>query len=245
MFHPGLAEVGFSDAQLGLGAFPTWCHDGHFARSHGNDDVGWIEYVTLPSVCVGASVGVEVRIGVERMKTSALIARLSPKRVFLIGIAGSFDTNALPVGSATFFDAVAIEGIGVGQGAALLGPPALGFPQWPGAGASSAILDRLELVPPGRPCTTSGSNAAPRLLLTTCAASATRAEALQRIRRFPEACAEDMEGFGVALACALERVPLSIVRGISNAVGDREPAHWRIPAALAAARELALAVLSE
>jgi nucleoside phosphorylase len=48
-----------------------------------------------------------------------------------------------------------------------------------------------------------------------------------------------MEGFAVALACALFRVPLGIVRGLSNVVGDRDPARWRIPAALAAARELA------
>jgi nucleoside phosphorylase len=54
-----------------------------------------------------------------------------------------------------------------------------------------------------------------------------------------------MEGFGVALACALERVPLAIVRGISNLVGDREPARWRIPAALAAARRLGLECLAD
>jgi futalosine hydrolase len=52
-----------------------------------------------------------------------------------------------------------------------------------------------------------------------------------------------MEGFAVAAACALEGIPLRIVRGISNEVGDRRPEHWRIPAALAAARERALEVL--
>ena len=44
---------------------------------------------------------------------------------------------------------------------------------------------------------------------------------------------------------SLARVPCTIVRGISNAVGDRDPAHWRIPAALAAARTLALAQLAQ
>jgi futalosine hydrolase len=52
-----------------------------------------------------------------------------------------------------------------------------------------------------------------------------------------------MEGFAVALSCALAGVPLSIVRGISNQVGDRAPENWAIPRALAAARELALSVI--
>lgn len=51
-----------------------------------------------------------------------------------------------------------------------------------------------------------------------------------------------MEGFGVALACALHGVPLSIVRGFSNAVGERDPSRWKIPLALGAARALALAL---
>lgn len=54
-----------------------------------------------------------------------------------------------------------------------------------------------------------------------------------------------MEGFAVATACAMAGIPLCIVRGISNAVGDRRPDHWRIPAALAAARERALALLRD
>jgi futalosine hydrolase len=52
-----------------------------------------------------------------------------------------------------------------------------------------------------------------------------------------------MEGFAVAFDCALAGVPISIVRGASNVVGDREPGRWRIPAALLAARERALEIL--
>jgi futalosine hydrolase len=52
-----------------------------------------------------------------------------------------------------------------------------------------------------------------------------------------------MEGFGVAFACALARVPCTIVRGISNVVGERDKRNWRIPDALAAARTLALELL--
>jgi nucleoside phosphorylase len=52
-----------------------------------------------------------------------------------------------------------------------------------------------------------------------------------------------MEGFGVALACALARTRLVVVRGFSNRVGERDSRSWRIPLALAAARELVLGCL--
>ena len=81
------------------------------------------------------------------------------------------------------------------------------------------------------------------LLLTTCAASDTPERAAWLHERYSGALAEDMEGFGVALACHLAGTPCWIVRGISNQVGDRAPPHWRIPSALAAARERALALL--
>ena len=48
-----------------------------------------------------------------------------------------------------------------------------------------------------------------------------------------------MEGYAVALACRLENVPLVIVRGISNVVGDRQSKNWQTPQALIAAWSLA------
>jgi len=174
-------------------------------------------------------------------RAAAWIERVRPAHVLLIGIAGTFDSERLPVGSAAAFTAVAIEGVGVGEGQRYVGPPALGFPQWPGpepaeaggraeADGPARIEDRLPLWAP--------ADAEPALLLTTCAASDGPALAARRRERFPDAHAEDMEGFGVALACALRGVPCSVIRGISNVVGDREPARWKIPAALAAARRL-------
>jgi futalosine hydrolase len=43
-----------------------------------------------------------------------------------------------------------------------------------------------------------------------------------------------MEGFGVATAAALAGVPFAELRAISNTVGPRDRAAWRIPQALAA-----------
>lgn len=180
-------------------------------------------------------------------RTAELLSTLRPARVVLVGIAGTFDPELLPIGRALAFDAVAIEGIGAGEGRDLAGPAALGFPQWPGIGGAEAIHDRIVLAAGDperlRDPASLRDPARTALLLSTCAASASAAQAALRRERFPEALAEDMEGFAVALACALAGVPCQIVRGISNVVGDREPAHWRIPAALAAARLCALDVL--
>lgn len=170
-------------------------------------------------------------------RTAQLCAQHQPSSILLVGIAGSFDAARWPVGSAMSFAAVAIEGIGAGEGATLLGPNALGFPQWPASAGTPAILEELELVP-----ARSGSLAA--LLLTTCAASGSASQAALRRQRASRAAAEDMEGFAVACAASLSQVPCTIVRGISNVVGERSSTQWRIPAALRAARELALAHLS-
>lgn len=171
-------------------------------------------------------------------RTATLLERLRPRQVLLLGIAGSYDVERFPVGSALEFDSCAIEGIGVGEGTGLIPPPKLGFPQWPGSeGERAPIFDRVPLARAAR-----GSSLT---LLTTCAASADPAQALRRRTRFPDAVAEDMEGFAVAAACTMAGVPLRIVRGLSNAVGDRDAARWRIPGALAAARALALELLAK
>ncbi|ASQ95348.1 futalosine hydrolase [Streptomyces sp. 11-1-2] len=70
------------------------------------------------------------------------------------------------------------------------------------------------------------------LTVSTVTGSAGRAAEL--LRRHPHAAAEAMEGFGVAEAAAAQSVPALEVRAISNAVGPRDRAAWRIGAALEA-----------
>lgn len=156
-------------------------------------------------------------------RTAALLASLRPRRVLLCGVAGTYDVARLAVGGAASFGRVAIDGIGAGGASAA----AIGFPHWAGDAEHEAIGDEIVL----------GEGP---LLVTTCSASASPDEARARARRFPGALAEDMEAFGVALACALARTPLEVVRGASNACGDRERSRWRFDEALAAARALAL-----
>jgi futalosine hydrolase len=56
------------------------------------------------------------------------------------------------------------------------------------------------------------------------------------LARFPDAVAEAMEGAGVAAAATGAGVAFGEVRAISNLVGPRDRAAWRIPEALAALR---------
>ncbi|WP_275561434.1 futalosine hydrolase [Streptomyces sp. 5-6(2022)] len=70
------------------------------------------------------------------------------------------------------------------------------------------------------------------LTVSTVTGSAERAAEL--LRRHPRAVAEAMEGFGVAEAAAAQSVPTLEVRTLSNAVGPRDRAAWRIGEALEA-----------
>lgn len=170
---------------------------------------------------------------VAATRTAQLLAALRPQQVILTGIAGSYGT-ACEIGKAYEFTSVACHGIGVGEGAAHRSAAELGWDerfQLPGlpsrlewkaavdSGASSGIPDH-------------------RLLLSVCAASADRSEAADRARRYPDAAAEDMESYAVAVASRLAGVPLRIVRGISNLAGDRHHRNWRVEAALADAFRL-------
>lgn len=174
-------------------------------------------------------------------RTAALVAAHAPDRVLLVGIAGRLD-DTLGIGKAYRFERVACHGVGAGTGNAFAPAAALGWSQWPGdpAAPDAAVGDVIEL-----PATSGGAGpgASGDLLLTACAASATVDDVASRRKIFPAATAEDMEGFGVALACRLAAVPLAIVRGISNDAGDRDHARWQVRPALAAAAAVAALIL--
>ncbi|MEO2162378.1 MAG: futalosine hydrolase [bacterium] len=159
-------------------------------------------------------------------RSAELLARLQPARVLLIGCAGTHSPGTHPVGTAWRFDSVAIDGIGAGEGDQALGPADLGLPQWTEQG--EPVHDRL-------PLETGDAG----LLLTVCSAAGDAAQAERRRARFPDARAEDMEAFGVAFACHLARVPLSVIRGISNEAGNRDKDGWQLDEALASALALA------
>ncbi|MDI2131237.1 futalosine hydrolase [Yinghuangia seranimata] len=73
-------------------------------------------------------------------------------------------------------------------------------------------------------------------VLTVSTVTGTAARAAELIARHPGAAAEAMEGFGVATAADAAGLPVLELRAVSNPVGPRDRAAWRIPEALAALR---------
>ncbi|MCZ8522078.1 MULTISPECIES: futalosine hydrolase [Paenibacillus] len=74
--------------------------------------------------------------------------------------------------------------------------------------------------------------AGPVLTVSTATGTAATAEALAA--RVRGAAAEAMEGYGVATAAAQHGLPVMELRAVSNAVGPRDRAAWKIPEALKA-----------
>ncbi|MBI2480092.1 MAG: futalosine hydrolase [Planctomycetia bacterium] len=190
----------------------------------------------LLSPAVGANEGRIELCGFGPIASAArsmqLIALYQPTHVVLVGIAGGLRPEFL-VGTARNFQEVVCVGIGAGTGANHRSAGDIGWKHWSSAGATKdhsceGIGDSLSLVP---------------WLLTVCAAAANDADVAMRLARHPDAEAEEMEGFGVAVACSLAGVPLQIIRGISNRAGDRAQRNWDIEGALRAAAEVTLNAL--
>lgn len=168
-------------------------------------------------------------------RTAFLIDRLKPRRIVLAGIAGTYDASVLDVGQAAAFNTVALYGVGVGTGPEFQWASEIGFDQWPGESEDEKIREHIDLVAPTGPRL--------RLLLSCCAASSRAVDVEDRLTCSPGTLAEDMEGFGVAMACKMAGVPVAIVRGISNRAGDRNTKEWKIEEALRATWPLTLRVI--
>lgn len=170
---------------------------------------------------------------VAGIRTTQLLALYKPRAVVLVGIAGALGPQ-LPIGTATTFSRIACYGIGAGSGLSFETASELGWPQWTDPEFGQSFGDVIEPAIESDPEDPAGS-----MLLTVCAASGCTEDVAHRLRKFPHAVAEDMEAFSVALACRMARVPLTVIRGISNMAGNRDKANWNVTGALEAAAELA------
>jgi futalosine hydrolase len=135
--------------------------------------------------------------------------------VVLVGAAGTYDTGRHPIGTAIRAGSVRCDGIGAGSGEGYRTAAELGFT----AADSIAIGPGPEL-------------------LSVAVAAGSQAEAAARHARYPGAAGEEMEGYAVAVATWLFGVDLTIVRGFTNAAGDRDRAGWRMDEALGRAAAL-------
>jgi len=104
-------------------------------------------------------------------------------------------------------------------------------------------LDELGFGTTGVPATALDLPGAVRgAVLTVSTVTGTAARADDLFARYPDAVAEGMEGFGVAQACLVAGVAFAEVRAISNAVGPRDRAAWKIGPALDALASFGAAV---
>ncbi|WP_328969839.1 futalosine hydrolase [Streptomyces sp. NBC_00239] len=138
------------------------------------------------------------------------------------GIGGGF-RPAAPPGTLVVADAIVAADLGAETPDGFLTVEQLGF-------GRALHLPPAELA--ARAAEATGALLAPVLTVSTVTGSAARAAELAA--RHPSARAEAMEGFGVAEAAAAYGLPVLEVRAVSNAVGPRDRAAWRIGDALAA-----------
>lgn len=141
------------------------------------------------------------------------------------GIAGGFAPDA-PVGSLVVADEITAADLGAETGDGFLPVTELGFGTVTHRPPESLVR-----------AIAAATGAATGTLLTVSTVTGTAARAGALRARHPRALAEAMEGFGVAEAAAAHGVPVLELRAVSNPVGPRDRAAWRIGAALTALTE--------
>ncbi|WP_189313328.1 futalosine hydrolase [Streptomyces brasiliensis] len=157
--------------------------------------------------------------------TAAALAGAPYGLVVSAGIAGGFRPGA-PVGSLVVADEITAADLGAETADGFLPVTELGF---------GAVSHRPPESLVRAASAATGARAGAVLTVSTVTGTATRADALRD--RHPRALAEAMEGFGVAEAAGAHGVPVLEIRAVSNPVGPRDRAAWRIGDALAALTE--------
>ncbi|MFF2779712.1 futalosine hydrolase [Streptomyces sp. NPDC058052] len=151
------------------------------------------------------------------------------------GIAGGFPGRA-PLGSLVVSGTIVAADLGADTPDGFLPVEELGFGR-----SVHRVPDTLTgpvaaaLAAAGLPHTTG-------TVLTVSTVTGSAARAGELAARHPGAAAEAMEGFGVAEAAAAHGVPVLELRAVSNAVGPRDRAAWRVGDALDALRRAVTAL---
>ncbi len=153
--------------------------------------------------------------------TARLLAAGRYRAVVSAGIAGGFAGRA-PVGATVLATRSIAADLGAETPDGFLTVDELGF------GSSTAEVDATLL----KALTAALPEAVAGDVLTLSTVTGTAATAERLAARFPGAVAEAMEGYGVAVAAG--GVPFAELRTISNAIGPRDRAAWRLREAFAA-----------
>ncbi|MFF4019445.1 futalosine hydrolase [Streptomyces sp. NPDC001843] len=141
------------------------------------------------------------------------------------GIGGGFLPGA-PLGSLVVADEITVADLGADTPAGFVPVTELGFGTVTHRPPESLVRE-----------VTAATGAPAGTVLTVSTVTGTAARAAELRTRHPRALAEAMEGFGVAEAAAAHGTPVLEIRAVSNPVGPRDRAAWRIGEALAALAE--------
>ncbi|MGW9207683.1 futalosine hydrolase [Embleya sp. NPDC055664] len=159
--------------------------------------------------------------------TATALARGSYDLVVNAGIGGGFPGVA-PVGSTVLATRVVAADLGAQTADGFVPIEELGF------GTSGFEADPRLVTHVGDILRAAGVPLATGPALTVSTVTGTAERAAELAARHAGAAVEGMEGFGVATAAAAHAVPMLELRTVSNAVGPRDRAAWRIPDALRA-----------
>ncbi|MFF4537629.1 futalosine hydrolase [Streptomyces aureus] len=154
--------------------------------------------------------------------TAAALDGAPYRLVVCAGIAGGFLPGA-PVGSLVVADDIVAADLGAEAPEGFLPVTELGFGTVSHRPPESLVREVAAAT---------GGSVGTVLTVSTVTGSTARADELRA--RHPRALAEAMEGFGVAEAAGAHGVPVLEIRAVSNPVGPRDRAAWRIGDALTA-----------
>ncbi|MEU8660905.1 futalosine hydrolase [Actinoplanes philippinensis] len=163
--------------------------------------------------------------------TARLLAGRAFRAVVSAGIAGGFPGRAA-VGSLVIASRSIAADLGAESPDGFLPIEELGF----GTSVLDADPHLVKALQTALPAAITGD------VLTLATVTGTAATADRLAARFPLAAAEAMEGYGVASAAAGAGVPFAELRAISNPIGPRDRAAWRLGDAFAALRATAAAL---
>nr|WP_229864454.1 futalosine hydrolase [Streptomyces djakartensis] len=221
----GAADRG-GDGATAHGGSGTTAYGGSGAAAHGGGGgaAGRAGFGGIDVIAAGVGPGLAAASAAAAL-TAAALQGAPYGLVVSAGIGGGFQPDA-PVGSVVVADEIVAADLGAETPDGFLSVTELGF---------GTVRHRPpeELV--RRAAAAVGARAGAVLTVSTVTGTAERAAVLRE--RHPTALAEAMEGFGVAEAAVAHGVPVLEVRAISNPVGPRDRAAWRIPDALAALTE--------
>ena len=182
----------------------------------------------LPVAAVGVGPAAAAA-GTARLLARAEAAGRPYRGVVCMGLGGGFAGRA-PVGATAIATRAVAADLGAESPDGFLPIDDLGF----GSAVVGADPDLLAALRGALP------DAAVGTILTVTTVTGTADTTATLAARFPDAVAEGMEGFGVATAAA--GLPFAEIRAVSNVIGPRDRASWRIPEALDALTRAAAAL---